>query len=150
MNPLALLLIAGGATAYYLYNLKKAGDELAVSIGNAGKGKMENGMLMLWAEIWYDNFTGVELHIMQPTVKVFLNDVSNEVGHVIPSNKVTVVPANGRNAEPCKVDFAIPLSNIVFAIPVLASGGVAGIKILVEVKATVNGIDYKTAKVYTL
>jgi len=151
MNLFPLLLIGGGATVLHnLLNLKKAGDELSISIGDVGVSKIENLTLQLWAEIWYDNFTATALHIQQPTVKIFLTDTSTEIGHAIPSATITDVPANGRNSEPATIPLAIPLSNIAFAVPALLQGKKANKEILIHIESVVNGFTYTSDKKYTI
>jgi hypothetical protein len=151
MNPFSLLLIGGGGTLLYkLLSLKKAGDELSISVGAIAITNIKNSALNGWAEIWYDNFTATELHIQQPTVKVFLEDETTEIGHAIPSGDITTVPANGRNEKPGTINFTIPLSNIVFAIPALMAGKKANRKIILRVETVFNGIPYHTDKTYTI
>lgn len=154
MSLRSLLLWGAGAFAVSkaidAWKTNKAGEELAITIGNVGKSKMENGSLMLWAEVWFDNFTSKELHLQQPTVKIFLNDKTTEVGHVLPSNDVTDVPANGRNSKPCTLRMAVPLSNLPGVFAVLIAGGIANKQILIEVSTKANGYDYSDTKAYTI
>ncbi len=147
----ALLLIGGGALALTkLLSLKKAGDELSIVFGEVAVTRIESGSLRLWAEVWYDNFTGTQLRLRQPSVKIFLTDTTTEIGHALPSDVTTDIPARGRNTEPQTIHMAIPLSNIVFAIPALMAGGKANRKILIQIKTTVNGVPYTNEKEYTI
>jgi hypothetical protein len=145
-----ILLVGGGYALSKLFALDNAGKELSISVGDVGVSKIENMALKLWAEVWYDNFTGTALHIQQPTVKIFLNDSTTEIGHAIPSTAITDVPAHGRNEKPATIQMLIPLSNIVFAIPALIAGEKANRKILIQIKCEVNGFTYKSEKVYTI
>lgn len=151
MKLSTIIFVGGGAVLLNnLLALKKAGDELAVSVGDIGLSRIQNGALNLWAELWYDNFTDTILHIQQPTVKIFLNDTTTEIGHALPSQIITDVPANGRNTEPATIPLAIPLSNIAFAIPALLAGQKANRKILIQIKCRVNGFTYNSEKTYTI
>lgn len=151
MNPLALFLLGGGAYALYkLQQTKKAGDEISISIGSLAVTKIQKAALNGWAEIYYDNFTSLPLNIHQPTGKVFLQDKTTEIGHVIPEDLSTDVPKYGRNSIPCTIHFTIPLSNILFAAPALLAGNKANVKIIVRVETVFNGIPYSTEKEYTI
>lgn len=151
MKLFSILLVGGGAVVLSkLLALKNAGDELAVSVGDIGISKIQNGALNLWAELWYDNFTDTTLHIQQPTAKIFLNDTTTEIGHAIPSVIITDIPPNGRNTTAATIPLSIPLSNIAFAIPALLAGEKANRKILIQIKCQVNGFKYETEKTYTI
>lgn len=151
MNLFSILLLGGGAVALQkLLSVKKAGDELSISVGSVAVTNIKNAALNGWVEIWYDNFTGTELHIQQPTIKIFLEDNTTEIGHAIPSNIVTDVPPNGRNEKAATINFTIPLSNIVFAIPALMAGQKANRKIILHIETVFNGIPYQTDKTYTI
>ena len=151
MSLRAILLLGGGAVVLHkLLALNKAGNELSIVVGQVAVTRIESGSLRLWAEVWYDNFTNTELRLQQPSVKVFLNDTSTEIGHALPSEETTVIPPNGRNAQAQTLQLAIPLSNIPFAIPALIAGNKAGRKILIQIKTQVNGFPYSYDKEYTI
>lgn len=151
MKLLTTLLLGGGGVALYkLLSLKHAGDELSISTGQIAISKIENVALKMWAEVWYDNFTDVTLHIEQPSVKIFLNDTSTEIGHALPSTEITDVPPHGRNAKAQTIWMAIPLSNIPFAVAALLAGEKANREIIIQIKAQVNGIPYTTESKFTI
>lgn len=151
MSLRAILLLGGGAIALHkLLSLNKAGNELSIVFGQTAVTRIESGTLRLWTEIWYDNFTNVELRLRQPSVKVFLNDTTTEIGHALPSEAITIIPPHGRNAIANTIHMAIPLANIAFAIPALLAGEKANRKILIQIKTTVNGIPYSSETEYTI
>ena len=151
MKPFSILLLGGGAVLLHkLMALKSAGDELSISVGSIAITKIKNAALNGWTEIWFDNFTETELHILQPTVKVFLTDSSTEIGHSVPSEEITVVPPRGRNTKACTIYFTIPLSNIAFAVPALLAGNKANRDIILHIETVFNGVPYTAEKKYTL